>query len=123
MKCNLKTKTSKETNKNCDTSKALASCHLLLFGHRTADMRTGSSPFPDWRAPLSPTKRNKQKTNLPAEATELCVCLRGFFLDMRPFFVFWKDIFTWGEEFGSPVTHQVHFSFFKPEIVAHSCWQ
>jgi hypothetical protein len=28
---------------------------------------------------------------------------------MSPFFVFWKDIFTWG--FGSPVTHQVLLSF------------
>jgi hypothetical protein len=95
MKCNLKTKRSKQTNKNCDTGKALASCHLLLFGHRTADMRTGSSSFPDWRAPLSPTKRNKQKTNPPAEATELCV-LTWFLSGYAPTFCILEGYFYMG---------------------------
>jgi hypothetical protein len=71
---------------------------------------------------LSPAKRNKKKTKKQMQQQqEQQNCYVLSFLDMSPFFVFWKDIFTC--RLGSPVPYASSSSVFKPEIVAHSCWQ
>lgn len=95
---NLKTKTYK--HKQGLFIVVTFDCSVIVLG-----MRDCSSSLPDWRAPLSPAKRNKQTKKTQQQKQQNCMCLRGF-LDMSPFFVFWKDIFTW--RFGPTVPRLHH---------------
>ena len=62
---------------------------FVEFGHRTGHAHL----FPDWRAPLSPAERNKQKTNVNS-SSNTALCLRVF-LDCSPVSVFWRYFYIW----------------------------